>query len=135
MLFRSELDGLGRKMPWTFGIFTLAALALMGVPGLAGFISKWYLAAAAVDFGSPLALAGIGALLISALLTAIYLLSIVIRAFFTPPDFDETAIADVRDPNWYMLLPLGLFALTILFLGLHSAKLMAFLTKAVEGIC
>lgn len=130
-----ELDGLGRKMPWTFGIFTLAALALMGVPGLAGFISKWYLAAAAVDFGSPLALTGIGALLISALLTAIYLLSIVIRAFFTPPDFDETAIADVRDPNWYMLLPLGLFALTILFLGLHSAKLMAFLTKAVEGIC
>ncbi len=129
-----ELDGLGRKMPWTFGIFTLSALALMGVPGLAGFISKWYLASAAADYGSPLALAGMGALLISALLTAVYMLSIVIRAFFTTPDFDETSIADVRDPNWYMLLPLGLFALAILFLGLHSAELVAFLTKAVEGI-
>lgn len=129
-----ELDGLGRKMPWTFGIFTLSALALMGVPGLAGFISKWYLACAAADYGTPLALAGIGALLISALLTAVYMLSIVIRAFFTTPDFNETTIADVRDPNWYMLLPLGLFALAILFLGLHSAELVAFLTKAVEGI-
>ncbi len=43
-----ELDGLGRRMPWVFGIFTVSALALMGVPGLAGFISKWNLARAAV---------------------------------------------------------------------------------------
>ena len=67
-----ELDGMGRKMPLVFGIFTVSALALMGVPGLAGFISKWNLASAAVESGNVLAYFGIGCLLLSALLTAIY---------------------------------------------------------------
>lgn len=77
-----ELTGLGRKMPVTFGVFMVASLGLMGVPGLAGFISKWYLAQAAVYSDNGLAYLGIGALLVSALLTAIYMLSIIIRAFF-----------------------------------------------------
>ncbi len=51
-----ELDGLGYKMPRVFGIFTVSALALMGVPGLAGFISKWNLARAAVNSGNTVAL-------------------------------------------------------------------------------
>ena len=66
-----ELDGLGRRMPWVFGIFTISSLALMGVPGLAGFISKWNLAYAAVESGNTLAYFGIGCLLVSALLTEI----------------------------------------------------------------
>lgn len=77
-----ELTGLGRKMPRTFAVFTVASLGLMGVPGLAGFVSKWYLARAAVYSDDPMAYVGIGALLVSALLTAIYMLGIVIRAFF-----------------------------------------------------
>ena len=48
-----ELDGMGYRMPCVFGIFTVSALALMGVPGLAGFISKWNLASAAADNGNP----------------------------------------------------------------------------------
>ena len=76
-----EIDGFGRRMPVVFGIFTIASLGLMGVPGLAGFISKWNLATAAVMSDNVMAYVGIGALLISALLTAIYMLSIVIRAF------------------------------------------------------
>ena len=77
-----ELNGLGYKMPCVFGIFTVSSLALMGVPGLAGFISKWNLAGAAVNSRNSLAYAGIACLLLSALLTAIYMLSIVVRAFF-----------------------------------------------------
>ncbi|MDE7428325.1 MAG: proton-conducting membrane transporter, partial [Lachnospiraceae bacterium] len=83
-----ELDGLGYKMPCTFGIFTLSSLALMGVPGLAGFVSKWNLASAAAESGNPLAYGGVACLLVSALLTAIYMLSIVVRAFFPGKDFD-----------------------------------------------
>lgn len=124
-----ELDGLGRKMPIVFGIFTISALALMGVPGLAGFISKWNLAAAAVMSGSRLAIAGVGALLISALLTAIYMLGIVVRAFFPKKDFEGEA----QDPNWYMLLPLGFFAVVIILFGLHSAPIVSFFTEVANG--
>lgn len=124
-----ELDGLGRQMPAVFGIFTIAAMGLMGVPGLAGFISKWNLAQAAIESGSFQALAGVGCLLISALLTAIYMLDIVIRAFFVQP-----AGGTYKDPGWKMLLPLGIFAAAILLFGLHSQPLVDFFTKVAEGI-
>ncbi|MBO5094016.1 MAG: proton-conducting membrane transporter [Lachnospiraceae bacterium] len=129
-----QLDGFGRRMPRVFGIFTVSALALMGVPGLCGFISKWNLAAAAVASDNPLAFAGIGALLISALLTAIYMLSIVIRTFFPAKDFDYETIADVEDPNWYMLLPLSIFVAAIIGFGLYSAPIVEFFTKIADGV-
>lgn len=129
-----ELDGLGRKMPWVFGIFTVSALALMGVPGLAGFISKWNLAYAAVESGNVLSYFGIGCLLVSALLTAIYMLSIVVRAFFPAADFDYETIKEVKDPNWKMLLPLMVFAVMIVVFGLFSAPLVKFFADVAGGI-
>lgn len=129
-----ELDGMGRRMPCVFGIFTVSALALMGVPGLAGFISKWNLAYAAVESGSILSCFGIGCLLISALLTAIYMLTIVIRAFFPAADFDYGRLKDVRDPNWKMLLPLFVFAVLIVGFGLFSAPFVDFFGKVAGGI-
>lgn len=129
-----ELDGMGRKMPWVFGIFTVSALALMGVPGLAGFISKWNLAHAAVESGNVLSYFGIGCLLISALLTAIYMLSIVVRVFFPPEDFDYSKIKEVRDPNWKMLLPLMVFAVMIVVFGLFSASFVKFFGDVANGI-
>lgn len=77
-----ELDGFGHKMPKVFVLFTISGMALMGVPGLCGFVSKWNLVKAAVASRMPLAYVGVAALLISALLTAIYMLSISVRAFF-----------------------------------------------------
>ncbi|MCC8107258.1 MAG: proton-conducting membrane transporter [Clostridiales bacterium] len=79
-----QLDGLGKKMPKTFAIFTVSGLALMGVPGLAGFVGKWNLVKAALDSSHPLAVVGVIALMISALLTAIYMLTISVRAFVQP---------------------------------------------------
>lgn len=128
-----ELYGLGHKMPKVFGIFTISALALMGVPGLAGFISKWNLASAAVMSDNVLAYVGIGALLVSALLTAIYMLSIVIRAFFPPKDFDFTTIEDCQDPNWYMIVPLVIFAVAIFIFGIHSAPIVSFFHDVANG--
>ena len=122
-----ELDGFGRKMPKIFIIFTISALALMGVPGLCGFVSKWYLAKAALDSENPLALAGLAAILISALLTAIYMLTIVVRAFFPGKDFDYAAVSDVEDPNWMMLMPLIVFVIAIFFFGLNSGVVINFL--------
>lgn len=128
-----ELDGLGKKMPKVFVIFTISALALMGVPGFAGFISKWNLATAAVESGNPLAYLGVAALLISALLTAIYMLSVVIRAFFPGKDFDEKTIADVKDPNRIMIVPLTIFAVVILIFGVYSTPFVEFFTRIAAG--
>ena len=66
-----ELDGFGHKMPKVFVLFTISGMALMGVPGLCGFVSKWNLVKAAVASRMPLAYVGVAALLRSAVLTAI----------------------------------------------------------------
>ncbi len=47
----SELDGIGKKMPFTMAAFSLAALSLIGIPPLGGFISKWYLAKGVIETG------------------------------------------------------------------------------------
>lgn len=124
-----ELDGFGRKMPKVFTIFTVSALALMGVPGLCGFVSKWNLAKAAVNSENGLAYIGVAALLCSALLTAIYMLTIVVKAFFPGKDFDYETIRDVEDPNWMMLVPLLVFVIVMLIFGLHSGPVMKLLEE------
>ena len=78
----SELDGLGRAMPITFGAFLIGSLSIIGLPPFGGFWSKWYLASGAVETGQLLLL---GVLMISTLLNIVYLLPIPIRAFFAKP--------------------------------------------------
>ncbi len=128
-----ELDGLGLKMPQVFGVFTVSACALMGVPGLAGFVSKWNLIQAALDVGSPLAYAGIVALLISAILTAIYMLTISVRGFFPKADYNMRVNEGITDPGLRMLIPLYAFVIAMVVFGLNSSMLMDFLCK-VAGI-
>ena len=119
-----EINGMGKKMPVVFTIFTISGLALMGVPGLPGFISKWNLAKAAVDNSHPLALVGVFALLVSALLTAIYMMSISFRAFVPGRNFDYNTIRDVKDPGWMMIVPLVVFVIVMVIFGLHSGPLV-----------
>ncbi len=78
----SELDGVGRRMPWTMGAFTLAALGMMSVPPLAGFVSEWHLGLGALEAGAPWALA---VLLVSSLLNAAYFLPVLHRVWFRAP--------------------------------------------------
>lgn len=125
-----ELNGFGRKMPKVFVIFTISGLALMGAPGLCGFVSKWNLAKAAVASENPLGYLGVAALLVSALLTAIYMLTISVRAFFPGRDFDYSTISDVEDPNWMMILPLVIFVIAMFVFGLHSEPVIS----ALESI-
>jgi multicomponent Na+:H+ antiporter subunit D len=103
----------------------------MGVPGLAGFVSKWNLTAAAVDSGNVLSYVGIGCLLVSALLTAIYMLGIVVRAFFPREGADQI---EAGDPSWQMCLPLLVCSAGVVFLGLFSAPLIDFFRDIAMGI-
>jgi multicomponent Na+:H+ antiporter subunit D len=79
----SQLDGIGRRMPWTMGAFAIGALSMIGLPPAAGFISKWYMLAGAMEAAQWLAVAVIIA---STLLNAGYFLPIVYRAFFRLPE-------------------------------------------------
>lgn len=129
-----ELDGLGYKMPKVFAVFTVSALALMGVPGLAGFVSKWNLAKAAVLSGSVEAYVGVGVLLISALLTAIYMMTIVIRGFYPSKEISGDDFDKITDPNWKMMLPLYIFVAGIVFFGLFSQPIVDLFVKISEGL-
>lgn len=129
-----ELDGLGRKMPITFAAFTVSAMSLMGVPLCAGFISKWNIAAAAVAEGSVLGVITVAVLLYSAAMTAIYTMTVVVRAFFPKKGFDYSTLDGCHDPSWKMCLPLGIFVILIFALGIYSRPLMNVLLEAVKGV-
>jgi multicomponent Na+:H+ antiporter subunit D len=75
----SQLNGIGRRMPLTMGAFTIAAFGMIGLPPVAGFISKWYLGLGAVEAGSYWVVL---VLLASSALNAAYFLPIVYRAWF-----------------------------------------------------
>lgn len=91
----SELAGLGRRMPWTFGAFTIGSLALVGTPGLSGFVGKFFLSRGAIQAEHMVAL---GVMLGASLLTATYLLPIVRIAFFPGPHADPAHTGDT-DPD------------------------------------
>jgi multicomponent Na+:H+ antiporter subunit D len=78
----SQLDGIGRRMPWTMGAFAVGALAMIGIPPTAGFLGKWFILAGAMQAANWIAVAVI---ILSTLLNAAYFLPIVFRAFFRPP--------------------------------------------------
>ncbi|MBH88814.1 MAG: cation:proton antiporter [Magnetovibrio sp.] len=75
----SQLDGVGRQMPWTMGAFAIGALSMIGVPPTAGFISKWYILHGAFDNEHVLAVVVV---VLSTILNAGYLLPIIYAAFF-----------------------------------------------------
>ncbi|MDH3233273.1 MAG: monovalent cation/H+ antiporter subunit D family protein [Alphaproteobacteria bacterium] len=82
----SQLDGIGRRMPWTMGAFAIGALSMIGVPPTAGFISKWYILLGALD---AKATAAIVVIVLSTILNAAYFLPVVYAAFFKkPPEGD-----------------------------------------------
>ena len=129
-----HMNGMGRKMKVIFGTFTVSALGLMGVPGLAGFISKWNLTAAAVESGNVLAYGGIVCLLVSALLTAIYMLSVVIRAFFPHAEAEPAAVPEAGDPSWRMCVPLLICAAFVIAFGFCSGPLIDFFRAVALGL-
>ncbi|MBQ1169275.1 MAG: proton-conducting membrane transporter, partial [Oscillospiraceae bacterium] len=127
-----EMDGMGKSMKVVFGTFAVSALGLMGVPGFAGFISKWNLTLAAVESNHVLAYVGVACLLVSALLTAIYMLSVVSRAFF--PSRQELQPETVSDPSWMMCLPLVVCAAATVILGIFAEPLIDFFRAVAQGI-
>ena len=120
----AEMHGLGRSMPVTFTAFLIAALSLMGIPPLAGFASKYALITAAVENGGIWAVLGPASLIISAVLTAVYTMSLAVPAFFVP---DQSAPCEKCDPSWRMLLPICLIGILMIAAGLYPGVLTEYL--------
>ncbi|MBE7491531.1 MAG: monovalent cation/H+ antiporter subunit D family protein [Planctomycetes bacterium] len=90
----SQLDGIGRRMPWTMAAFTIGALSMIGVPPVVGFISKWTLLRGVVEsaqLGGTRAeeLFALCVIALSTLLNAGYFAPIIYRAFFRPPSPED----------------------------------------------
>jgi multicomponent Na+:H+ antiporter subunit D len=103
----SEMDGLGRRMPITYGAFLLGALSIIGVPPLGGFISKWNLLSGTIESGQWILLL---VLLTSSLLNAAYFLPIVYRGVFAGTGGNGSPV-EIREAPLFCLIPLTATAL------------------------
>ena len=119
-----QLRGIGKSMPITIWCFTLVSVTLIGIPPTSGFISKWNLCLGALqtDVGI-LSWAGPVVLLVSALLTAGYLLPVTINVFF-PGMFSNYSNLERKEPSWLMLLPMVLMTILAVILGLFPGILL-----------
>lgn len=118
----SEMSGLGRVMPWTFGAFALASLSMIGAPPVGGFVSKWYMLLGALDAGSLLI---IGVMIASTLLNAAYFAPVVYQAFF-----GKQSAADAHhkftEAHPAMVVPLCATAAISVLLGFYPDFFMNF---------
>lgn len=128
-----ELRGLSRKMPFVCAVFLFCAVELVGIPPFVGFQSKWALAVAGLNSGAALGLLGMGALILSAILTAVYLLSPALSAYALPLEPDERLTQSRCDPGAYMKVALGLLCAVMLALAFASAPLARFLSAVSLG--
>ncbi|MBR6535609.1 MAG: proton-conducting membrane transporter [Lachnospiraceae bacterium] len=123
------LCGMGKYMPVTFWCFTFASLALVGIPPMSGFVSKWYLAKGAMEAPvGAFSYIGPAVLLVSALLTAGYLLSVTADGFLPGKDFVEPT-PEPGEGHVSMLIPCGIFAAAALLLGVFASPLVELVTK------
>lgn len=119
----SQLDGLGRRMPFTMGAFLLGALCVIGAPPMGGLWSKWYLLLGAADAGQLIVIA---AFLLSTLLNIAYLIPPVLRAFLKAPPAGEST--GIREAPILCVAPLTFTALGALALFFLAGPLRTLLS-------
>ncbi len=121
----SQMSGLAKRMPWTMAAFVLASLSVVGIPLTSGFVSKWYLALGTVDEGRFILL---GVLLVSSLLNAVYLGSIVYKAYF---EQETSTSEEIREVPW-MVAPLTICAAISLLLGLYPVPVLELAGRVLQ---
>ncbi|MGB3480761.1 MAG: proton-conducting transporter membrane subunit [Mycobacterium sp.] len=133
----SELDGVGRRMPVTCAAFTIAVLGMIGIPPLAGFLSKWYLASGAVASGQLWVLA---VLVTSSLLNAAYFFPIVYRMWWKPSDREELAPVVGLEASALLVVPIAVTAVLTIGIGVFAGwmysplELARLITEGIYGL-
>ncbi|MAT51083.1 MAG: proton-conducting membrane transporter [Porticoccaceae bacterium] len=122
-----EMNGLGKRMPATMAAFTVCALGMIGIPPMAGFISKWYLGLGALQVNKEW---GLAVLVISALLNAAYFLPLIYRGWFSAPGKEgwpaektfQTRLTRLPESHWMLVVPCLFTAMLSLLAGLFAAS-------------
>jgi multicomponent Na+:H+ antiporter subunit D len=129
-----QLRGIGKKMPVTLWCYTFASLALIGIPPTSGFISKWYLAQGALEANiGVFRYLGPIVLLLSALLTAGYLLPVTLNGFL-PGRSDSDKAVEKQEPSDCMVLPLVFLAAMAVLFGLFPNALIGFVSQIASAV-
>lgn len=111
----SRMAGLGRAMPWTMGAFVIGGLSLIGVPLTVGFVSKWYLLAAAIERGWwPVA----ALIVITSLMAAIYIWRVVETAYFRERPAGSQPVSEAP---LSLLLPAWALTIANVWFGLQTS--------------
>ncbi|WP_306793041.1 monovalent cation/H+ antiporter subunit D family protein [Desulfopila inferna] len=124
----SEMEGLGRTMPFTFGAFAIASLSMIGVPPVAGFVTKWTLLVGSIQAHQ------LGILLIllaSTILNAAYFAPVTYKAFFGKRPKNE-AFQGIKEAPLSMLIPILIACTISVLLGIFPNIMMEFV-KVVTG--
>ncbi|RXI51274.1 hypothetical protein DP124_10205 [Clostridium tetani] len=127
-----EIKGIGKEMPYTMWCFTISSISLIGIPPTNGFVSKWYLAQGGLLEGKVIFPA---ILLISALLTAMYLLPIITVAFFKKDEQHKNVEKiEIKEAPKNMLVPIILITCITIVLGLYPNPVLNFLLEISKEV-
>ncbi|MDH3219912.1 MAG: monovalent cation/H+ antiporter subunit D family protein [Gammaproteobacteria bacterium] len=119
-----QIHGLGRVMPWTFGAIVIGGLSLVGVPGTAGFISKWYLVVAALEQQAWISVAVI---LTGSLLAVVYVGKLIEALYFKPV---SDAGKVVSEAPMLLLVPTWSLVFANLYFGVDTDLTLGVAEKA-----
>ena len=113
-----------KKYPWTMAAFTTAAISMVGLPPLAGFFSKWYLALGTIENSNWMLLAVI---LISSLLNAVYFFRIIEKIYLNNPDAEESTETETvqnDEVGFSMMFPMAVMAIGLLLVGIFNVYIV-----------
>lgn len=132
----SDMHGLGRRMPFTFIAFGIAAVSIIGLPPMGGAWSKWQLALGTAEAGQTILMM---VLMISSLLNVAYLIPIVIRAFLPASSIighnaSTKTSWQIEEAPLFCLIPLCITATLCILLFFMADHLYNFLQPIALGI-
>lgn len=129
-----ELRGIGKQMPITIWCYTIVSLGLIGIPPTGGFISKWFLGTGSLESGIGFwGWFGPVVLLVSALLTAGYLLPITMMGFFPGADYEYDKLQKI-EPSAFMWIPILILTILSVIVGMFPTQLIDFISRITSAL-
>ncbi len=125
----SRMHGLGRTMPITFGAFFVGSLSIIGVPPAGGAWSKWFLGMGTLEAGQ---IGLLVVLMVSSLLSLVYLLEVPARAFFSAPPEDAHHGEGIHEAPWQAVVAMIITALATMGLFLYPGLFYDLMTLVVS---